>query len=175
MSAQTETAPEKVSYDARQQTPVIIKNGDGVSDEMTVTIDSPVTYFTEWMPESPGVSQSICKGRLYELTIVEGPEKRTDYMQPDTEQLAFVKIEYGSVQLRVMESGNTATNEVVLVIESEIPFKVTEPGLWSEASAPFPPLTRVVFGAGNKVFVDREFTELERPRLVISFPRTTAE
>jgi hypothetical protein len=167
MSSETGKTSEKVGYDTGQQTPVIIKNGDGVSGpaDLPVMIYSPIMFFNE--VGDPGltweVSQSTLKGRISELSITEGmklvPE---DTIQPFPHELAMIRIEYGSAQIVVTESGDPTAADVVMVIESKgVPFNVTKPGMWKEANATLPPISRVVFLAGNKALVEREFTEQE--------------
>ena len=159
MSAETR------SPDTGQQTPVIIKNGDGVSGpvEIPVMIYSPIMFFNE--VGDPGstweVSQSTLKGRISELSITEGMELAPeDTIQPFPHELAMIRIEYGPVQIVLTETGDLTAEDVVMVIESkDVPFNVDKPGMWKEATAMLPPISRVVFLAGNKALVDREFTK----------------
>lgn len=157
-----------------QHTPVIIKNGgDGVPDstELPVEIESRLMDFIESEPGPTWVSsKSTLPGRLTEVTIREGKKPPVDYaIVPD--EMASIRIEYGSVQIRMWESVvPTTTNLVVLNIESDVPFNVTNPGKWTKAWATLPPITRVVFLAGNKSIVDRVFNQPD-PTISINFDR----
>ena len=158
-----------------QHTPVIIKNGgDGVpgSPELPVEIESRLMDFIESEPGPTWVSsQSTLAGRLTELTIREGKKSPVDYaIVPD--EMASIRIEYGSVQIRMWESVVSSSKSIVVLnIESDIPFNVTNPGKWDKAWATFPPITRVVFMAGNKAIVDRVFTNAD-PTIYVNFDRT---
>lgn len=158
-----------------QHTPVIIKNGgNGVpgSSELPVEIESQLMDFVESEPGPTWVSShSSLPGRLTELTIREGTKAPQDYaIVPD--QMASIRIEYGPVQIRMWESVvPTSKDVVVLNIESDVPFNVTKPGKWDKAWATLPPITRVVFMAGNGSVVDHVFKSAD-PTIYINFDRT---
>ncbi len=163
MSAESGKASE---YTSGQQTPVIIKNGDGISGspDIPVEIYSPAMFFTvvEGSELNWTVSQSTLKGRISELSITESTElEPEDTMQPFPHELASIRIEYGLTQsLVISESGDTTAGDVVLNIESRGgSFNIAKPGMWKEAKARLPRITRVVFMSGNKAHVDREFTK----------------
>lgn len=169
MSTPTGNAPETT-----QHTPVIIKTGgDGFpgSIGLPVEIESRMMDFIESEPGPTWVSsRSTLPGRLTELSIREGKKAPVDYPIV-AEEMATIRIEYGSVQIRMWESVvPTSTNVVVLNIESDIPFNVTKPGKWTKAWAAFPPITRVVVTAGNKSIVDRVFKNSD-PTISVNFDR----
>jgi hypothetical protein len=158
-----------------QHTPVIIKNGgNGVpgSPELPVEIESQLMDFVESEPGPTWVSsQSSLPGRLTEVSIREGTESPVDYAIAPNE-MASLRIEYGSVQIRMWESVvATSKDVVVLNIESDVPFNVTKPGKWDKAWATLPPITRVVFMAGNRSVVDHVFKSSD-PIIYINFDRT---
>ncbi len=174
MSTLTGKLPEKVPYTTTQHTPVIIKTGgNGVpgSSELPVEIESPMMDFIESEPGPTWVtSQSALAGRITELTIREGKKVLVDY-EILPKELATIRIEYGSLQIRMWESVVPTSNDVVVLnIESDIPFNVTKPGKWDKAWATFPPITRIVFTAGNKTIVNREF-KISDPRIDVNFDR----
>lgn len=160
-----------------QHTPVIIKNGgDGVPDssDLPVEIESDLMDFIESEPGPTWVnSQSTLAGRVTEVTIREGTKPLEDYkIEPG--EMASIRIEYGSVQIRMWESVvPTSKDVVVLNIESDIPFNVANPGKWGKAWATFPPITRVVFMAGNKSIVDRVFKG-SKPKISVNYDRVEA-
>lgn len=176
MNAQTQST----SGDHDPGTPVIIKtgsNGPPGSNTVEVIIDSKFIPFSQFLQElnvKAWRSRSMLKGRIVKVSIVSEmkPDEET---QPYREQLASITIEYGPHQTLVLsESGNTADDDVVLEIRSAgDPFNIETPGPWNIAKAWFPPPTRVVFKGGNKVLLDREFTETEQPTLEIKFLKTT--
>lgn len=149
-------------YDEGQQTPVIIKNGGDylpVPSEQVI-IRSDFMYFTEWVQrENTWESQSTLTGRLHELSILEESERvPKDTLQPFPDELSSVRIECERDQfLGVREAGDTASGDVVLVIESSVPFNVEKPGDWKYAAAMFPPITGIVMKGGNEKLVERKF------------------
>ena len=158
-----------------QHTPVIIKNGgDGVPDssELPVEIESRLMDFIESEPGPTWMSsQSTLAGRLTELTIREGKKSPVDYAIAPGE-MASIRIEYGTVQIRMWESVVPNSKDVVVLnIESDIPFNVANPGKWGKAWATLPPITRVVFLAGNESIVDHVFTHPD-PTIYVNFDRT---
>ena len=175
MSTPTENAPENVSPTTTQHTPVIIKTGgDGVPDSPNIRVD-----IESWMMDFIGSessrtwvsSRSTLAGRLTELTIRDGKEPLIDKKILPGE-MATIQIEYGSFQIRLWESVVPTSNDIVVLnIESDIPFNVAEQGKWDKAWATFPPITRVVFTAGNKTIVNHKFKTSD-PRLDINYDRT---
>ena len=180
MSTPTGKSPDEEPYLPTQHTPVIIKTGgDGVpgSPDIKVEIDSSMMDFIESETGPTWVnSQSALQGRVTELTISEGAEP-VDYVIPakqlaTTKDLASIRIEYDSVQIRMWESVlPDSKNHVVLNIESDIPFNVTKPGNWRKAGATFPPITRVVFTSGNEKIEIPDF-KVANPTIQVNFDRT---
>jgi hypothetical protein len=174
-------SPDEVPSPPTEHTPVIIKTGgDGVpgSTELPVEIESSMMDFIESEPGPTWVrAQSALPGRITEMSISEGKEPPLDYEIPrerlaTTKELATLRIDYGSVQIRMWESILPNSKDlVVLNIESDIPFNVTKPGNWREAGATFPPITRVVFTSGNETKVDHPFT-VSNPKIHVNFDRT---
>ena len=175
MSTPTGKSPNEEPYPPTQHTPVIIKTGDdGVpgSSGVPVEIESPMMDFIESEPGPTWVSaHSALAGRLTELSVEDGTKGPEDYKILPNE-LATIVIQYGSVQIRIWESVVPTSNDVIVLnIESEIPFNVTKSGKWRKAQATFPPISRVVFTAGNKTIVNRKF-KVANPTINVNFDRT---
>ena len=179
MSTPANNVPHEEPYPPTEHTPIIIKTGgDGVpgSSEIPVEIESSMMDFIESEPGHTWVnSQSALQGRVTELSIDEGTGP-ADYLIPakqlaTTTDLASIRIEYGSVQIRMWESVlPNSKNHVVLNIESDIPFNVTKPN-WRKAGATFPPITRVVFTSGNEKIEIPDF-KVANPTIQVNFDRT---
>ena len=174
MSAQTGRARKSQSPGADPSAPVIVKmggGGDGVEygkdtpvTSTPVTIDSKDMPFVELVPgQTWELSQSSSPGRIFGLAIND--EKHP--IEPSAE-LASVRIEFGGPELLLMESG--AGSDIVMFIASVgVPINSTEE--WTEATAPFPPITGVIFMVGTRVVVQKEFTE-PAVTLTVDFQKT---
>lgn len=152
-------------YDEGQQTPVIIKNGGDYlpGPPEQVTIRSDLMYFTEWVQrDNIWESQSTLRGRLHELSILKASERiPKDTLQPYPDELSSIRIECERDQfLEVREAGDTAAGDVVLVVESSVPFSVEKPGDWMYAAAMFPPITSIVMLGGNQKLTEEKFDDL---------------
>lgn len=181
MSTPTGNSPDEEPYPPTEHTPVIIKTGgDGISgsSELPVEIESSMMDFIESEPGRTWVrSQSAVPGRITEMSISEGSEPTEDYEIPreqlaTTKELASLTIEYDSAQIRMWESVlPTSKNLVVLHLESDIPFNVTNPPNWRKAGATFPAIKSVVFKSGNRTIVNRKF-KVANPTINVNFDRT---
>ena len=164
-----------------QQTPVIIKIGSGdvpastgLSDSIPVVIESLFMPFEDPVPEAPTwqTAQSTSTGRIIELTIVEGNQPRVDVPVTPSNELTTVRLEHGVFQLILMESG-IAPQEVFLTLTSiGASFSVTPGESWTQATANFPPVTRVIFMQGATVLHDQQFAGTDNVSLNIQFVET---
>jgi hypothetical protein len=150
-----------------QQTPVIIKVGgdaaglynDQSNVQSPVSIDSPVMTFRENIPGPTWKrAESTRKGRLRELTIVNGDEQQDFPITPDS-QLASITLQYGLDELVIREIGDAHNNNVSLeFVSDQVPFTATREPDWNDASATFPQaVTGVVFKQGETVVVQQRY------------------
>ena len=177
MNAQTPGTREDMSGQD-PGTPVVIKtgsNGPPGSNKIEIIIDSRYMPFNEFVKEPDKEvwkSQSVFKGRIHKLSILENAEtKPEEKKQPYPQELASVTIEYWSKSLVISELGNTADQDVVLEIRSVgAPFEVETAGPWNTARAWLPRPSHVVFKAGEQRLVDRDLDDTY-PTLIIEFPK----
>lgn len=175
MSTPTGNSPENVSPSTTQHTPVIIKTGgDGVPDSPNIRVDIESRMMDFIGSESSRTwisSRSSLAGRLTELTIRDGKDPLIDKKITPGE-MATIRIEYGSFQIRLWESVVPTSNDIVVLnIESDISFTASKPGKWDTSWAIFPPIKSVLFMAGNKTHVNYTFKH-SAPTLEINYDRT---
>jgi hypothetical protein len=146
-------------------TPVIIKSGGGGTDQtpgapgqVEIDTDRLLPFVETALGPKWKSSQSKFKGRITRLTITDGGEPLLLVPLPSPPgKLVSVTIKYGLDQLIVMESGDRANNDVVLVIASpEVAFTLSpQPELpqgdWTGSTGTFKhQITSVTTTVGSK-------------------------
>lgn len=161
-----------------QQTPVIIKIGSGdvpastgLSDSVPVEIESLFMPFEDPVPEAPTweTAQSTSTGRIIELTIVVNNLPRVDVPVTPSNELVTARIEFGAIELVLMESGAPPQEVFFTLTSIGVPFSVTPGENWTTAAANFPPVTRVIFMQGATVLHDQHFESTDNVSLNIQF------
>lgn len=156
MSAQT--APAHKSY-AEPVTPVIVKTGGDDDDPRTK--DRPghrVTIRCDMMPFIETVagprwasSQSQSKGRIIELSIIDGSGPPITQAVASRNTLNSVTIEFGSARLTAMESGLADAGDVVLLLISPETLFEADKRDWHFSTAHFKdPIARVTLMEGDR-------------------------
>ena len=176
MEAQTQSTHER-KKDNDPGTPVIIKTGGDRpphTHKIPVTIESDRIFFTKFVQDgNVWVSHSTSKGRIHMLSIIEGPDGKTDDIKQPHPDLAEVKIEYGNdCSLVLREKGTTSNQDIVLEITSVGASFQETAAEWNSATDLFPLLTCVKFNAGNEAIVFRDDFETI-PILHIHFHQLT--
>ncbi|HEU4712895.1 MAG TPA: hypothetical protein VFS76_15075 [Pyrinomonadaceae bacterium] len=179
MTPQAKSARELRPSD--QQTPVIIKVGgdqlaaNETKDTILVTIESLFMPFRD-----PGegltweTAQSTQPGRIIEVTFKDGDDPRQDFSFNPPEELVSVRIEYGAVELVVMESGVRPDNVFLTFAAVGASFNVLKAdGGWTRAEANFPPITRVILLRGSTVVADYSFKHPENVDWNVQFLENT--
>ena len=162
MSAQT--APANKHY-AEPVTPVIVKTGGDDDDPRTkdlpghrVTIQCAMPFIETVAGPRWASSQSQSKGRIIELSIIDGSMPPITHTVASRNSLTSVTIEFGLARLSAMESGLADAGDVVLLLLSpEIPFEADKRD-WNFSKAHFKdPITRVTLMEGDRRAFFHEF------------------